>query len=308
MESESVAKPKRRHFGEIPGYPVGSWFPDRAALAAAGVHPPTMAGISGGAAEGADSIVLSGGYEDDQDFGDVIVYTGHGGNDPETGAQISDQKLTRQNLALVVSCQEGRPVRVSRGARHRSKYSPVTGFRYDGLYRVDSYWSEAGRSGFLIWRFRIERIVDSENHHLESDPLAVPEGTTSPARRSGTVQRVVRNSAVGLYVKQLHEHQCQVCGIRLEIAGGFYSEAAHIRPLGQPHNGPDVISNVLCLCPNHHLLFDFGGITVTPIFEVVTLAGQQVVGELRRHPRHPIDADQLAYHRSLFDNGGSGQS
>lgn len=37
-----------------------------------------------------------------------------------------------------------------------------------------------------------------------------------------------------------------------------YAEAAHIRALGSPHNGPDVIENVLCLCPNHHVLFDNG--------------------------------------------------
>jgi putative restriction endonuclease len=30
---------------------------------------------------GAESIVVSGGYKDDKDFGDVIVYTGHGGQD-----------------------------------------------------------------------------------------------------------------------------------------------------------------------------------------------------------------------------------
>src|SRR5262245_29665606 len=45
----------------------------REALAAAGVHRPTQAGISGSTAEGADSIVVSGGYEDDRDFGDEIV-------------------------------------------------------------------------------------------------------------------------------------------------------------------------------------------------------------------------------------------
>ncbi len=38
-----------------------------------------MAGISGSESEGADSIVLSGGYEDDEDLGDEIVYAGHGG-------------------------------------------------------------------------------------------------------------------------------------------------------------------------------------------------------------------------------------
>jgi putative restriction endonuclease len=41
----------------------------------AGVHRPLQAGISGAVSEGADSIVVSGGSEDDRDFGDTIVYT-----------------------------------------------------------------------------------------------------------------------------------------------------------------------------------------------------------------------------------------
>jgi putative restriction endonuclease len=48
-------------FGEIQGYPEGSTFDFREALSKAGVHRPTMAGISGTAEEGAESIVLSGG-------------------------------------------------------------------------------------------------------------------------------------------------------------------------------------------------------------------------------------------------------
>ncbi len=64
---------------------MGSWFEDRAELADAGVYRHRQAGISGSANEGADSIVLSGGYEDDEDHGDVIVYTGYGGRDPATG-------------------------------------------------------------------------------------------------------------------------------------------------------------------------------------------------------------------------------
>ena len=44
-----------------------------------------MAGISGAERDGADSIVVSGGYEDDEDYGNVIVYTGAGGNDPSSG-------------------------------------------------------------------------------------------------------------------------------------------------------------------------------------------------------------------------------
>ena len=70
-------------FVHVNGYPVGSHFENRAALAKAGVHRHRQAGISGSASKGADSIVLSGGYEDDEDHGDVIVYTGYGGRDPD---------------------------------------------------------------------------------------------------------------------------------------------------------------------------------------------------------------------------------
>jgi putative restriction endonuclease len=90
-----------RIFGEIPGVAVGAVFPTRRALHDAGVHRPLQGGISGAGLEGADSIILSGGYEDDIDFGDEIIYTGHGGKDPRTGNQIADQQLTVGNLALV---------------------------------------------------------------------------------------------------------------------------------------------------------------------------------------------------------------
>ena len=104
-------------FGHISGFPVGSWFENRAELADAGVH--RQAGISGSASEGADSIVLSGGYEDDQDFGEVIVYTGYGGRDPSTGKQVSDQPFSMWNRALAYSNLNGLPVRVILGSRPR---------------------------------------------------------------------------------------------------------------------------------------------------------------------------------------------
>jgi SAD/SRA domain len=59
-----------RQFGEIAGIRFGTIFEDRQALSVALVHRPTQAGISGSGAEGADSIVVSGGYEDDVDAGD----------------------------------------------------------------------------------------------------------------------------------------------------------------------------------------------------------------------------------------------
>ena len=148
-----------RVFGSIPGHPARTLYESRGALSRAGVHRPLRAGISGSAAEGADSIVLSGGYEDDRDDGDVVVYTGQGGRDPRSGRQRSHQMLLRGSLALSRSRLLALPVRVVRGSALRSAYAPVRGYRYDGLYRVSGEWKERGRAGFLVWRFRLEKMA-----------------------------------------------------------------------------------------------------------------------------------------------------
>lgn len=147
-------------FGHIPGYPAGCHFASRMALSRAGVHGPRIAGIAGSGRLGARSVVLAGGYEDTQDFGDVIIYTGHGGRDATTGCQIAHQTLTRGNLALAVNHAHDLPVRVIRGARLDSPYAPQDGYRYDGLYRVADYWCEPGTSGFYIWRFRLCKLPE----------------------------------------------------------------------------------------------------------------------------------------------------
>src|ERR671916_1975006 len=167
-----------RIFGHVPGYPEGTLFEDRAELRESGVHRPIQAGISGSQTEGAESIVLSGGYEDDADHGDVIIYTGQGGRDRITGQQIHDQPFTRGNRALALSKQNGLPVRVIRGSSHDSEYSPPSGYSYDGLYSVEEFWRDVGRSGFGIWRFRLVKIPDgaSAGRKVREEPAdyAVP--------------------------------------------------------------------------------------------------------------------------------------
>ena len=150
--------PWERTFGHVPGYPEGSCFGSRVELSQAGLHRPLIAGISGSGRTGANSVVLAGGYEDTEDFGDEILYTGHGGRDPETGSQVTHQTLTHGNLALACSKSSGLPVRVIRGARQHSSYAPEAGYRYDGLYRVADYWREVGKAGFYIWRFRLIKL------------------------------------------------------------------------------------------------------------------------------------------------------
>src|SRR5215510_8760289 len=135
-------------FGDVPGAPVGAIFENRRALYDAEVHRALIAGIVGGQQTGAESIVVAGGYEDDEDYGDVIVYTGQGGNDPNTGRQVADQQLTLGNAGLMKSRVEGLPVRVIRGAHPGSAFAPATGLRYDGLYYVEDAHHVIGKSGF----------------------------------------------------------------------------------------------------------------------------------------------------------------
>jgi putative restriction endonuclease len=257
-----------------------------------------MAGISGAAAEGADSIVVSGGYEDDEDYGDLIVYTGHGGRDLATGVQIADQEFTRQNLALVKSEAEGLPVRVVRGAEGEAAYSPATGYRYDGLFRVEESWREPGRSGFLVCRYRLTRL-GADGTPVPIPPKILPTG---PAPRAeATVQRLVRSTHVSRRVKELHDYMCQICGEQIVIAPGPYAEGAHIRPLGRPHDGPDVAANVLCLCPNDHVRFEFGALVVEDDLSITDRVNNATLGNLRTVRGHEIDRTQLAYHRARFD-------
>ena len=81
----------------------------------------------------------------------------------------------------------------------------------------------------------------------------------------------------------------------VESERSFLREAAHIRPLGAPHNGPDTLDNTLCLCPNHHVLFDHSGITID---EDLSLVG--VEGRLAVHPRHSINYNYLRYRREHY--------
>jgi hypothetical protein len=106
-------------------------------------------------------------------------------------------------------------------------------------------------------------------------------------RRYETLKELSDSEVVTLALIQ------QLRGVESERS--FLREAAHIRPLGAPHNGPDTLDNTLCLCPNHHVLFDHSGITID---EDLSLVG--VEGRLAVHPRHSIDDSHLRYCREHY--------
>ncbi|KAJ9173319.1 hypothetical protein P3X46_016470 [Hevea brasiliensis] len=146
--------------GSVPGVEVGDEFQYRVELNIIGLHRQIQGGIDfvkEGNSVLATSIVASGGYDDDMDDSDVLIYTGSGGNVKVGDKEPEDQKLERGNLALKNSVDAKNPVRVIRGVSESSKAKTRT-YVYDGLYLVTKCWQEMGQHGKLVFKFRLDRI------------------------------------------------------------------------------------------------------------------------------------------------------
>ncbi|KAN0093064.1 PUA-like domain containing protein [Tylopilus felleus] len=160
-----------RTFGHIPGVPLFTHFKNRDELMKAGVHSQKQAGIHGDSKEGAFSICISEGYEDNVDRGDTIVYVGSGGQNLQ-GEQIGNQSMEdSRNKSLQISSQTRRPVRVIRGKSKSNFYSPSSGYRYDGLYLVDSAVERQGKSGHTMCFFELSRLSEPDDPRIPSRRL-----------------------------------------------------------------------------------------------------------------------------------------
>jgi len=109
----------------------------------------------------------------------------------------------------------------------------------------------------------------------------------------GAVLRIIRSTKTANEIKRLYGHQCQVCGTVIRTRMGVYAEGAHIRPLGKPHDGDDNPDNLICLCPNHHVMFDKGCFAIN---DDLSLVGD-VQGKLLLLPKHQLNVANLGYHR-----------
>ncbi|XP_022766568.1 histone-lysine N-methyltransferase, H3 lysine-9 specific SUVH1-like [Durio zibethinus] len=154
----------RKRIGVVPGVEVGDIFFFRMEMCLIGLHAPIMAGIdymglkvSQDEEPVAVSIVSSGGYEDNSEYGDVLIYSGQGGNVYKRGMEITDQKLERGNLALEKSLHRGNEVRVIRGVKD---VATLTGkiYVYDGLYKIQESWVEKGKSGCNVFKYKLVRL------------------------------------------------------------------------------------------------------------------------------------------------------
>ena len=123
--------------------------------------------------------------------------------------------------------------------------SDSNGFRgEDLLYTVNGI-------GTGVWGLRSNLSLTPTASDIEESKVA--------DRVKTETYRILRDTAMARKIKQLHKNQCQLCGHVVTLASGAtYSEAHHIKPLGRPHDGPDIAENIIVLCPNHHVQLDFG--------------------------------------------------
>jgi predicted restriction endonuclease len=271
-----------RGYGAVPGVEPGAWFRRRVDLSLAGVHRVLQSGICGRRESGCESVALVGGYEDDIDHGDVIVFTGEGGRDAKTGRQIMHQRLSTGNASLVTSMRLRKPVRVVRGSIRQ-------GYTYAGLFLVDDYWQAMSRTGFRIWQFKLVSIEST---------IADATGEGAEDRRS-LADRMLHTSLVIDQVMKANDYTCQFCGARNDTPIGPYAEIAHLRPIGGRHGGLGVAENTLCLCPTHHKLFDLGAFVIDDDRMVIDVMNGLPFGPLIETQRHRIDIEDAAYHRGL---------
>jgi hypothetical protein len=121
-------------------------------------------------------------------------------------------------------------------------------------------------------------------------PVSSDIESPPPDRVATTTYRIIRDTELARRVKSMHDFRCQICGhVILLPDGSRYAEAHHIRPLGEPHNGPDVLGNIICVCPNHHAELDYFVIRLD-------------LPSLHHVNGHEIDAGFVDYHNFRHAN------
>jgi len=123
----------------------------------------------------------------------------------------------------------------------------------DGIKSLQNYVRFSEEQLFIL-----NQIRESNN----IDPVEL-DNNNQAERRPRNIDSIVRNQTLVRRVKRLRDNRCQICSNKLQIGpNSYYSEVHHIQPLGNPHNGPDIIENMLCVCPNCHKKLDYGFIRI----------------------------------------------
>ena len=115
----------------------------------------------------------------------------------------------------------------------------------------------------------------------------LPDGNAIPEQVPQKAYRILRDTDLARKIKLLHKNTCQLCGTQVQLNDRSYSEAHHLKPLGQPHYGPDIPENIIVVCPTCHVILDY---SAAPLIahKINTVAG------------HVIGREYLEYHNTQY--------
>ncbi|WP_329619367.1 HNH endonuclease [Streptomyces sp. NBC_01255] len=182
---------------------------------------------------------------------------------------------------------------------------------------IEAAWSLARRAVLdtarlaAMDRSTVEPVVKHLDDRLFE--MSAPEGEASPIRSNapeseqwqplgrGTHRnRPQTGSSAVRKLKQWYQDRCQMCAEVLVLPSPRhrYSEAAHIR--AREDNGPDIVENLLCLCPTCHVLFDAGARVLADDLTIVDTVTGQSGKRIELHRWHFIDSRYVRHHRQRW--------
>jgi predicted restriction endonuclease len=165
----------------------------------------------------------------------------------------------------------------------------------------DLFYSVDGL-GKGVWGLR-SKIKDTPK---AEDLGIVEEETKLPEKTKTEIFRVLRDTKLTRELKVLYDNKCQICGKKIRLKECDYSEAHHIKPL-EKHLGPDSSDNIIVLCPNHHVEFDYGVLAINPkTLEIIhqNKNSEFVNKKIILNPIHKLNEEYLEYHlNEIFNNG-----
>lgn len=144
--------------------------------------------------------------------------------------------------------------------------------------KSDLFFSVKGL-GAGIWGLRSSASATP----VANDAGLLSPGVFEPARQAQVTYRILRETEMARKIKLLHKNECQICALALEVSGKRYAEAHHLMPLGTPHSGPDIPSNIIVVCPNCHVQLDYFSVYIE-------------IDKLQNIGNHAIGEEYVNYH------------
>lgn len=160
---------------------------------------------------------------------------------------------------------------------------------------VEGGWFVECKSNTLAkYRYMGEPDWDVFRDKPQFFQMSLPlEQSQKPIRKEQIIQRIIRDSEWVVELKELYDYRCCLCNKRIFISENqWHCEVHHLRPLGEPHNGPDEKANMMVLCPAHHVQFDHG----VPLWSednVISIGHH----EFQMTIRHALAQEYIDYYR-----------